>query len=163
WREDLSHLPTGVVQANGTVLMRDVRDWTYASSTVVGKSWEDVTVDPSKITRAWFLVEPFPSWSDVGHTYLTFDFSDGTSLSFSIEARLTEGQPYSAWKGLWNSYELMYTWGTERDFLARRMLLLGHDVRMYPLAISPDTAEALFTKLVDATNDLDTHPRFYNT
>ncbi len=163
WREDLSRLPSGEVQADGTIHMRDVRDWTYASSTITWKSWLDESVDPKKITRAWFIVEPFPAWGAVGHTYLTFDFSDGTTLSFSIEARLEDGEPYSAWKGLFNSYELMYTWGTERDFLARRMLFLGHDVRMYPLAISPDTASALFRRLVEETNKLDAKPRFYNT
>lgn len=163
WREDLARFPRATELSNGLVEMHDVRDYAYASSTIVEKSWRTLTVDPSKITRAWFLVEPFPGWGAVGHTYLTFDFSDGTSLSFSIEARLKEGQPYSAWKGLWNSYELMYTWGTERDFLARRLLFLHHTVRMYPLAVSPETAQDLFMSLINATNTLAEHPRFYNT
>lgn len=163
WREDLTRFPRGEAQADGTILMHDVRDWTYASSTIVGKNWLDERVDPKTITRAWFMLEPFPSWDAVGHTYLTFDFADGTALSFSIEARLEDGQPYSAWTGLWNSYELMYTWGTERDFLARRMLYLGHDVRMYPLALSPETSQALFTRFVEETNKLHDKPRFYNT
>ncbi len=164
WVDEFVRTPTAWENGIGVFYIRNVRDWTYGTGSVLSKDWiDEVEADPRKITRAWFMEEPFPSWSAVGHTYLSFEFNDGTALSFSVEARMQKGQNYSALRGLFQQYELTYSWGTERDFLARRILLLGHSVRMYPLAIEPDVARALFRALAEKTTELAGHPRFYNT
>lgn len=148
---------------SGLMHLTNVRDWTYGDKTILTKGWLNEVVHPDEITRAWFMLEPFPDWRAVGHTYLSFEFKDGTALSFSVEARIEEGKKYSAWKGLINEYVLTYTWGTERDFLLRRLLFLGHTVRMYPLAIDQQAAKELFLELTEKTNEIAAHPRFYNT
>ncbi len=164
WAEHFEKTNTAVLNDDGTVTLFNVRNWTYDEGRVVGREWIDqVTVDPTQIVQVWFSLEPFPDWSRVGHTYLTFEFADGASLSFSVEARMEQGESYSALRGLFREYELAYTWGTESDFLMRRLALLDHEVYRYPLSIKPETATTIFTALVTATNDLTVHPRFYNT
>lgn len=142
--------------------IHNLRDWTYGDDVLV-KDWTDLTVDPRTVTRVWFIVEPFGSFEGIAHTFLSFEFEDGTTLAFSVQARQEVGEAYSATQGLLNSYELAYQWGTERDFIARRAVYLSHDLRLYPLQLSPDDAERLLRTLAEETNELAEHPRFYNT
>lgn len=149
----------------GLVYLNNVRDWTYGDGAVRSDAWIDETsaIDPRAITRVWFVFEPFASLPAAGHTYLTFELEDGRAYSFSVEARKEADESYSAFLGLFREYELAYTWGTERDFLTRRLAYLEHPVHMYPLSISREGAEALFLALVAETNELKASPRFYNT
>lgn len=164
WVEKLALTSTAAEDESGLVRISNVRDWTYQDGEIVSKDWlSEVTVDPEQLTRMWFVLEPFPGWDAAGHTYLTFDFEDGTVLSFSVEARREADEEYSAIKGVFRAYELAYTWGTERDFLARRLLFLQNEVRMYPLDVDTKTAREIFRALVRETAELSNTPRFYNT
>jgi hypothetical protein len=162
WSPEVSHTVTATIQGH-KVVIHDLRDWTYGNSTILAQDWREVTVDPSQIVRVWFIIEPFSSWKAVGHTFLSFEFEDGSALSFSIEARREEGEKYSAIQGTFRKYELAYQWGTERDFVTRRLLYLSHPLRMYPLSISSSTAQAVFVEAIRQTNVLAAKPRFYNT
>ena len=122
-----------------------------------------MSVDPSTIVRTWFLVEPFSDIEAVGHTFLSFELEDGTVLSFSVEARREEAEEYSAVKGQFREYELAYQWGTERDFVTRRLIYLDHPLRLYPLTLTREQSKALFLSLAEETQTLAEHPRFYNT
>ena len=148
--------------ATSSVTIRNVRDWTY-TNTVLSQDWIDVTVDPNTVTSAWFIVEPFGGNEAMGHTFLSFEFADNTFLSFSVQARQETNEDYSAFEGAVNEYELAYQWGTERDFIARRLLFLKHDIRLYQLDISSDDAQRLFRAVLEETNTLANEPRFYNT
>jgi hypothetical protein len=161
WLEEYQKTATTEISST-TVTTINARDWTY-TDTVLSTDWLEMTVAPSEITGAWFIVEPFGGIEGIGHTFLSFEFRDGTFLSFSIQARQESTEEYSAIMGAFNSYELAYQWGTERDFIARRLLFLQHDIRLYKLAISPEDAQRLFMALALETNELAAKPRFYNT
>lgn len=150
---------------NGNLLtLYDLRDWTYASGTILSKEWaKETTVNTESLVGVWFLLEPFSEWQAVGHTYLTFEFQDGNNISFSVEARRESHEDYSALKGTFRNYELSYTWGTERDLLTRRLLYLQHPLRMYPLNLEPEVQKQLLLSLAAQTNFLKEQPRFYNT
>lgn len=143
--------------------IHNVRDWTYTESGPISEDWIDVPVDPSTIVRTWFLIEPFSQLEAVGHTFLSFEFEDGTVLSFSVEAKRELGEEYSALKGQFREYELSYQWGLERDFVTRRLIYLDHPLRLYPLALSPESSGALFRSLLEETDVLASTPRWYNT
>jgi len=132
WIPEQSRMAT-VTHATSSVTIHNVRNWTYDESSVLDAAWTDLKVDPSTITRAWFLVEPFSEFEAVGHTFLSFEFSDGTAVSFSVEARREEGESYSETKGVFREYELSYQWGLERDFVTRRLVYLNHPLRLSPL------------------------------
>ncbi len=145
------------------ITIRNVRDWTYNEEGPLTRQWNDVTVDPSRIIRTWFLLEPFSDLEAIGHTFLSFELDTGEVLSFSVEARREEGEEYSALKGQFRAYELAYQWGTERDFVTRRLIYLDHPLRLYPLTLSSEQSQALFRSVLEETQELAEHPRFYNT
>lgn len=162
WIVEQSRTATGTI-SDESVTITNVRDWTYGTSSPLTTEWRTVTVDPREITRVWFLLEPFSEIKEIGHTFLSFEFEDGTVLSFSVEARREQGEEYSALKGQFNAYELSYQWGFERDFVTRRLLYLDHPLRLYPLELTPEARSALFLTLVTETNVLAENPRFYST
>lgn len=162
WLPEQAELATADVGTD-TVTLHNVRDWTYDGSTVASTDWIEATVRPSDVVRVWFILEPFASSPVVGHTFLSFEFKDGTTLAFSVEARREADEKYSALKGLGPTYELSYQWGTERDFIPRRTNYLAHPVRMYPLVLPDGAAPALFASLIEETNNIAAHPRFYHT
>ena len=162
WIEEQSRQSAPIV-ADESVLLSNVRDWTYDENGPITRDWVENTIEHRKIVRTWFLIEPFSSWDAVGHTFLSFELEDGSTIAFSVEARREQGEEYSAVKGAFNAYELSYQWGTERDLIARRLVYLDHPLRMYPLTLTPEQSQAIFLSLVDETNKLTSKPRFYNT
>lgn len=164
WNENFAYTQTAEVEEDGGVRMKHLRDFTYRVGSVEKETWLDEhVINPKEIVRAWFLLEPFAGFEPVGHTFLSFEMQDGSAYSFSVEARTEKGEAYSSFTGLFRQYELAYMWGTERDFVTRRLLYLEHPVYMYPLEITEAEAQALFTGLVQETNALAEKPRFYNT
>ncbi len=161
WSEDMARTATAEFLADGRITLKNVRDWTYGA--VLEKPWRDITVDPAKITGASFFLEPFAQWRAVGHAFPSFEFDGAGALSFSVEARRQVGQEYSAWRGAFRAYELAYQWGTERDFVTRRLLYLKHPLRLYPSTLDAATAQQLFRDLAAEANTLAARPRFYNT
>ena len=164
WREDLQKTARTNVRADNTVELFNLRDYTYSLGTTTSRTWiATTTVYVDDIESATFYLEPFPYWSQVGHTFLSFTLSDGTSLAFSIEAKIEQGDTYSALRGLFNDYELALQWGFERDFVSRRILQLETNLYRYPLDISKEEAGALFVAMALETERVAQHPRFYNT
>lgn len=163
WMAEFEKTATATFHEDDTVTLHDARDWTYADGAILSQGWRDVTVDPASITGASFYIEPFAAWTAVGHAFLSFEFADGAALSFSVEAKRRLGQVYSAVRGAFRAFELAYQWGTERDFVTRRLLYLQHPLRRYPLAIDAAAAQALFRGLAEETNAIAERPRFYNS
>lgn len=162
WIEDQSKTVTAEIDEN-TITLHNVRDWTYDASGPLSKEWIDMTVDARKVKQVWFVIVPISSWKAISHTFLSFEFTDGRTLSFSIEARREDGEDYQPFLGTFRSYELGYLWGTERDFITRRLVYQDDPVRMYPLTLPEGGREALLRSLVEETNKLAATPRFYNT
>lgn len=163
WGDEFKKTATTENTEEGGTIIHNVRDWTYGNKEILTKDWKDVEVNGASIKKVWFLTEPFATSKAIAHTFLSFEFDDGTVLSFSIEARREARQGYSSVLGAFNEYELSYTWGTERDLVTRRLLYLQHPLQRYPLNISNDMAETLFRTMAADTNVLAEHPRFYNT
>lgn len=162
WDKQFDILPTANIKDN-QIEIKNIRDWNYDSENILNFEYVDRVYDINKLTRVWFLVEPFTGWDKIAHTFFSFEFEDQPPISFSIEARRETHEDYSPIKGLYREYELAYTWGTEEDFIGRRVIYLGNDVSMYPLNISSENAKKYFLKLIEETNSIDTTPRFYNT
>lgn len=162
WMLGYEKTATAEVSTN-SVTINDVRDWTHGIGETFSMGWTKTTVDLRDIARTWFIIEPFGPYGGIGHTFLSFEFKDGSTLAFSIQSRHEVGERYSPFLGLLNAYELEYQWGTERDLVGARVLKLEHEIRMYPLTISEEDSKNLFLSLVEETNTLAKEPRFYNT
>lgn len=162
WDQYLS--PTAHVEVQGErISISPVTDWSYDASGPTDVCYRDAVVEASELTDVWFMLEPQPGSEVAAHTLLLFEFEGDRLLGLTIEARREVGEGYSAWRGLWNGYELLYVWGTARDLLVRRAVMLNHDVYVYPLALSPEQKQMLLTNLAARTEALETTPRWYNT
>jgi len=163
WTDDAQILPDITFIGTSTIQVDNVRDWRYTKGEVVSKDFYKETFDVSKIEKVYFLLNPFGKWEGVGHTFFLFEMSDGKTISISVEARRAQGVDYGAVKGLFNNYEMWYTWGSAADLFSRRAIYHNEDLYMYPLLVSSLTAQGLFIDLAQTTESLETKAQFYNT
>jgi hypothetical protein len=140
-----------------------VSAWSYARAGAMDETYAEATYDLSDLRDVWFMLEPQPGSQLAAHTLLLFEFEGDRLLGLTIEARRERYEDYSALHGLFNAFELAYIWGTARDFLTRRAVMLDHDVFVYPVAISGEQKRMLLTRLLQRTQALETQPRYYNT
>lgn len=164
WNDDGKILPQGVWnQDQSSLTLIDIRDWSFDASGATKKEWKTLELRPEEIESVWFITTPFSSFAGIAHTMLMFTFTTGESVLISVEARKEQGETYSAWKGLWNQYELVYLWGTPQDFLVRRAVFDQDPIRMMQLKSSASFNQNLFRDFVEQTNKIYQTPQFYST
>lgn len=166
WTDDMAVL-AGVTIDNSEegkvkVNMKNLRDSIYEGEKETIRYYAD-EFDLQKIEKMWFLVEPFSKWEMAAHTFFVFDFEDGQTVAFSVEARKQKDQKYSALRGLFKEYELYYMFGSEKDLILRRTDFLDHEVYMYPVKTTKENLQKLFLSIALEAKKLEEKPKFYNT
>ncbi len=167
WEVGFETLPQ--IEINDDIVgITNLRDYRYAPGKFISAGYIDREVNISKLERVWFLVEPFEGFpiikfGGIAHTYFVFDFEDEKPIVVSVEARREKEEQFGLLKGMLNSFEIMYVWGTEEDLTQRRILIEDNSVYMYPLTISKEQGRRLFLQLAKTTQSLETTPRFYNS
>lgn len=162
WTPNEAILPAAEVHGS-RVTLRNVRNTRYLTPHGYTTAYYDTTVDLERLTRVWFVVEPFSDNSPSAHTFLSFEFSDGAFIAVSVEARKERGERYNVVKGLLRRYELMYVIADERDVVALRTNYRKDAVFLYPMRAEPGRVRALFTAMLTRANELREHPQFYNS
>ena len=167
WEVGMDRLPQITIKGN-SVEVDDTRDFHYMLGSPVSANYVNRIFDMNKIERVWFVqepftIKPFTGFKGVAHTYFVFDFSDQNPVVISVEARREKEETFDAWRGLLNQYELIYVWGSEEDETVRRVIAEHNKLYMYPLTISNNGAKQLFLQLAQASLNLESQPRFYNT
>lgn len=163
WMEGVSRVSDARIEED-RVVITNVRDWQHAESGVVSKGWiDEVRLPLDQLVRVWFVLDPYNDSPWTGHSQLTFEFLDGSAYVFSVEARREVNEKYSAFRGAFREYEMVYVWGTERDYVLESLVYLGRPLRLHPLNLSNADAKGLLKAVVGATHELALNPRFYNT
>jgi hypothetical protein len=162
WNVDQEVLPYATINQN-LVLVYNIRDFTYASTTSFTPRYYDKTFDVNKITRAWYVVEPFSGIPGSAHTFLSFEFEKDVFVSISVEIRKEKGESFHPVKGLFDQYELMYVIGDEKDLIKLRTNYRKDKVFLYPIKAEVEDVRALFLDMIERTNKLKDQPEFYNT
>jgi hypothetical protein len=162
WAEDSKILPSIQIE-NNIVTISNIRDWRYGHQEVISNTYFTDVFDVEKIKNTYLLFNPFGDWEGVGHFWFVFEFEDNKTISVSVEARREKDESYSAIRGLFNTYELWYSFGSVQDHITRRVVYHNEDVYKYPLLISQESSKALFLEMVYDAQQLETQPRFYNT
>jgi len=95
---------------------------------------------------------------------LSFGFEDGQYLCFSIETRKEVGESYSAFKGLFRQYEVIFIAGDERDLVGLRTnFRQGETARLYRMVKAPpQTIRATFLDYMSRINSLKRKSEWYN-
>ena len=160
WQPDVAK--TAWAEINGDeVTIHNVRNCDYRTATDFTPHWETRTVRLSQITGMDLAINYWGSpW--IAHPIVSFQFSDGVPLCFSIETRKTLGQQYSTLEGFYRQYTLIYIVADERDVIRLRTNYRREDVYLYHTLASPAQARERFREYVNALNALHESPRWYN-
>lgn len=162
WWPDQAVLPYATIEGD-RVTIHNIRNFRHHSTTEHTPGYYDRTFDVRQLKAAYFIMEPFFDETFGAHTMLSFEFEDDTFVTLSVEARREQGVPYSAWKGVFRRYEIMYILADERDVLPLRANQRGNEVYVYPAKADRPHLRLLFMSVIHRVNELHTRPEFYNT
>ncbi|HEX7272600.1 MAG TPA: DUF4105 domain-containing protein [Casimicrobiaceae bacterium] len=160
WQPDVAKLASAEVHGD-KLTFHNVRDFDYRSETDFTARYEERVYDLSKLRG----VDHFMSyWGSpaIAHTIVSWDFEDSSPLAISIETRKSKGQEYSAVRGFFRHYEIIYIAADERDIVRLRTNYRGEDVHLYRLKATPEQARALLMDYAATMNALVETPEFYN-
>ena len=161
WQPDVAQ--TAWADINGDeVTIHNVRNCDYRTETDYTPRWETRTIRLSQLNGIDVAIDYWGSpW--ISHPIVSFQFADALPLCFSIETRKTTGETYSAIRGFYRQYALIYVVADERDVIrVRTNYRPGEDVYLYRTLTSPEHARAGFLEYIYAMNRLHEHPRWYN-
>ena len=105
------------------------------------------------------LILSYWAGPQMAHLIMSFGFSDGQFLAWSLEVRREKGGVYSPVADAFKSHTLVSLATTERDSVRLRSNVRGEDVRLYRLRASPQAIRTLLVGYVDEANALDRQPR----
>ena len=160
WEPDLAALAWGEVH-DDTVTVHNVRNTVYRSETDFDVRYEDRTYRLSDLRTLDFLLSHWGA-PGIAHTIVSFGFADGRYLAVSIEGRKEKGEGYSAIKGLFKQYELIFVVADERDVIGVRTNFRGEHVYLYRIRTAPVGVRAIFLRYIAELNRLREHPEWYN-
>jgi hypothetical protein len=161
WSPEFAQMPWSD-RVGDQVTIHNVRNFSYRTEMNFTEIWETRKVDLGKLIGAdLFLTH----WGVpmVAHSIVSFRFADGSYLATSIEARRTVDQQFSAFRGFFRQYEVIYLVADERDVVrVRTNYRQSEEVYLYRTRITPADAQSLFTAYLGWMNSTYVHPEWYN-
>ena len=161
WADDVSRLLHAEVVGD-TVMLKNVRNFEWRTETDYTARWETREYDLRQLQTA-DLVLSYWMGPKIAHTLVSFGFTDGRYLTFSLEIRKEQGEEFSAWKGFFRHYEAVLVAAEEADIIRTRSNARGEDVFIYRLVIPPAQLKTLFMAYVERATSIEASPEFYNT
>jgi hypothetical protein len=161
WRPDVAQLPYAEISGQ-QVTLHGIRDCDYRTETDYTVHYRDQTFDLDQLRSVdLFLV----TWGspDIAHTMVSFGFTAGDYVCFSIETRMVQGQSYSALLGFFRQFELAYIVADERDVVRLRTnYRQAEEVCLYRLRVTPAEGRHLLLDYLRRVNELHAQPKWYN-
>ncbi|MBC2715547.1 MAG: DUF4105 domain-containing protein [Desulfobacteraceae bacterium] len=162
WQPDVAKMPYAEFEED-KIIVHNVRNNDYIS---------EADFEPRFETRIYRLSELrsvdlfLTDWGlgHIAHTMISFGFDNNRYLCLSIETRKEEGESYSALRGFFRQYELIYILADERDLVRLRTnFRKDEDVYLYRIRIaSLDRSRQTLLKFLNRINDLHKNPEWYN-
>ena len=161
WQADDSQTPWAEINGD-QVTIHNFRDCDYRTELDYTCQWLTKTVFLSQLRGIDVFVTYWGSpW--IAHPIVSFQFGDNDHVAASIETRDQVGQGYSAIRGFFRQYELLYIFSDERDLVRLRSnYRTGEDVYLFHTTAGPEWSRKLFLEYLDNANKLRQHPQWYN-
>lgn len=164
WKKEVAVLPY-VTFYGDRFIVHGIRNFHYRTETDFTPAYYDATLDLREL-QSVDLIASYWAGPTIAHIFLSFGFGPGQHLAISIERRDERDEGYSAIKGLFKQYELIYVVADERDVIRLRTNIRSdppEQVYLYRLQGSIENARRLLLAYLREINDLREHPQFYNT
>jgi hypothetical protein len=161
WQPELAVLAYADIDGN-RVAVHNVRNCVYRSETDFDVRHYDKTYELDQL-RTVDLYLVYWGSPHIAHTMVSFGFEGGDYLCFSIETRKERGEGYSAMRGLFRQFELIYVAADERDLVRlRTSFRKGEDAYVYRLNGSMVQVREFFLDYLRRLNGLRQRPAWYN-
>jgi hypothetical protein len=160
WQSDVAQTAWAEIHGD-EVTLHNVRDCDYRTATDYTPRWETRTVRFSQLTGLDLAINFWGSpW--IAHPIVSFQFADAPPVAFSIETRREVGESYSALRGFFRQYELIYIVADERDVLRVRTNYRREEVYLYRTRATPEEARARFAEYLRRINELHNRAEWYH-
>jgi hypothetical protein len=161
WQPDVARNPWAEIDGDH-VTIHNLRNCDYVTEMNYSCRWETKSVDVSQIRGMDLFVTYWGSpW--IAHPIVSFHFADGAYIPMSIETRKEVGESYSAIRGFFRQYELLYIISDERDVVRLRTNYRdGEYVYAYRTMTKPEDARTIFLYYLARANSLRDKPEWYN-
>lgn len=124
-------------------------------------SWQNVTIDPDKVIKAYFLVKPFAPKFLAAHTLLGFSFEQGgvvakdgresDNIFLTIEAYKKIGQTYGLIKTMKKNFDIVWTLTTLHNYAELNVNYTkskNTEIIVYPVNLSREQTRALLVEMI---------------
>ena len=160
WQPDVARRAWADIHED-EITVHNVRNCEYRTEADYTPQWETRVVYLSKLTGVDLAITYWGSpW--IAHPIASFQFTDSPPLAISIETRKAVGQTYSALRGFYRQYELIYVAADERDVIRLRTNYRDEHVYLYRTSASPERARGIFLEYLKHLNELHERSEFYN-
>lgn len=160
WQPDVAVLSYADFHGD-QVTIHNIRNCEYRTKEDYTPQYYDKTFSLSKLQTAdLYIVTWGPTL--IAHTMMSFGFGDQGYVCISIETRKEQGESYSAIKGFFKQFELIYIVADERDLVRLRTNYRGEKVYLYRLKSDPKIIREVFLDYFKQINRLVDKPGWYN-
>jgi hypothetical protein len=161
WQPDVAQ--TAWAEVNGDhVTIHNVRNCDYRTEGDYTPHWETRSFDLSQIRGMDIFLTYWGSpW--IAHPIVSFQLGNNDYVAMSIETRKEVGEEYSAFRGFFRYYELIYTVSDERDVVRLRTnYRKGEETYLFHTLATPEHARATFLNYLKKINRIHDRPEWYN-
>lgn len=161
WAADVAELTTAEVDGT-TVVLHNVRNFSWITADQAEERWETRVYDIDDIQSVDLFLSYWMGPS-IAHTLVSFGFSNGERLVWSVEIRREAHESFSSLGGFFKKFETSVVAADENDIIRLRTNARGEDVYRYAINMPAAAARSLFLAYADKANQVADEPRFYHT